>query len=90
MLLVESFRIIVYVRFKNYLRHVQQVPVEKSVCAPGRSRYKTQDMCNNAAEALPYAIWYVPNQYKNRDMCNNVVDRYAYTIEYVPDRLKSQ
>ena len=62
--------------------------------------FKTQEMCNEAAEKDPYNLSFdhempcvlkcIPNYLKTQAMCEKVVEKDLRGLNYVPDHLKTQ
>ena len=52
--------------------------------------FKTQDMCEKAAEKFPYQLENVPDHLKTQSMCEKVIEKASWLLIYVPDYLKTQ
>ena len=62
--------------------------------------FKTQEMCNEAAEKDPYTLRFdhempcvlecIPNHLKTQAMCEKVVEKDLRGLNYAPDHLKIQ
>ena len=42
-------------------------------------------MCNDAVEASPWQLKYVPDQYKTQKMCDEAVIDNSSSLQYIPD-----
>ena len=52
--------------------------------------FKTQRMCEKAAEVCSYQLKYAPGHFKTQEMCDKAVRRHAWQLEDVPDYSKTQ
>ena len=53
-------------------------------------QFKTQKMCHEAVQRVPWALSYVPDQYKTQEMCNEAIQRSPWVLRLVPDQYKAQ
>ena len=49
------------------------------------SQYKTQEICIEAVQRVPWMLVYVPDQFVTQKMCNETVKKSPWMLKHVPD-----